>query len=127
LRAHEQVIPGRVEELVYEIRRDGVLRVPILADARTLTILDGHHRTEALRRLGARWVPAVLVDYLDGPVTVESWKPGIKVSKREVLARAVQGRLYPPRTTRHRVLFDYPRIDLKISVLLDGDPAGREW
>jgi len=34
-----------------EIRNDGFLRKAILVDRQTLTVLDGHHRIEALRKL----------------------------------------------------------------------------
>jgi len=113
-----------VAELVDEIRKEGVLHEPVLVDIDTLTILDGHHRVSALRRLGARWVPAVLVDYMGELVRVESWRPGISVSKEEVIARARRGLLYPPKTTRHRVLFELPRVDLGVEILLNGYTGG---
>ena len=76
LRAHEMAGPQRVEKLVEDIRRRGRVERPVLVDAKTLVMLDGHHRVATLRRLGARRVPAVLVYYSSPCVEVGSWRPG---------------------------------------------------
>ena len=67
-----------------------------------LVILDGHHRWTALRLLGARLAPVLVVDYWRH-VELGSWRPGVTVTRREVLEAAVSGRLLPPKTTRHRL------------------------
>jgi len=53
------------------IRRSGVIRRPLVVDASTMTLLDGAHRLEALRRLGASLVPVIAVDYTQ--VEVAGW------------------------------------------------------
>jgi hypothetical protein len=102
LLAHEEVVAPKVEELVALLRRDGVVRLAIVADERSLVVLDGHHRLTALRRLGARRIPVLLVDYLDPDIRVGTWRAGEHPpSKDEVVAQARAGKLYPPKTTRH--------------------------
>jgi len=54
-----------------DIRKSGVVRRPLIVDASTLTLLDGAHRLEALRRLGASLAPVIAVDY--SQVEVEGW------------------------------------------------------
>ncbi len=101
LRPHEMVDKAHLEELLRQIVSDGVLKTPVIVDKETMVILDGHHRVEALRRLGAGKVPVVLVDYRDPRILVKSWDGIEPPSKDEVLERARRGHLFPPKTTRH--------------------------
>jgi len=101
LKPHEEVDEEHLRELQSQIASDGVLKKPVIVDAETMTILDGHHRVEALRRLGAEKVPAVLVQYRSPRILVRSWNGGTPPSKDEVVARASRGELFPPKTTRH--------------------------
>jgi len=114
LKSHEQVVEPHVEELMSEIERDGVLRDPIYVDVVSKVILDGHHRTEALKRLGCRRIPAVLVRYFSPEIRVESWRPGVKVTKREVIYRGLNGIKFPPKTSRH--VFPYRVTGLDVSL-----------
>ena len=63
LQPHEHTIPSRVEEVLASIVRSGLVYKPVIVDAETHTVIDGHHRLQALRLLGARYAPVVLVDY----------------------------------------------------------------
>lgn len=102
LLAHEETVPARVEELVRVLRRDGLVRLAIVADAKTRVVLDGHHRLAALKVLGCKRVPVLLVDYHRGDIRVATWRQGERPpSKDEVLRQAEQGKLYPPKSTRH--------------------------
>ncbi|MCE4604886.1 MAG: ParB N-terminal domain-containing protein [Aeropyrum sp.] len=118
LKRHEEVLEHKVASLEDDIRSRGVLIRPILVDAKTLVILDGHHRVEALRRLGARRVPAVLVDYDSDCVNVDSWREGVTVSKDEVRRRGLSGDPYPPKTSRHRLCFNIPEVNYSLSNLV---------
>ncbi len=118
LRPHEMVIEERVRALAEDIARRRVLIRPILVDENTMVILDGHHRVEALRRLGARRVAALLVDYGSECVTVGSWRPGWRVTKEDVVRAGLSGRLLPPRTSRHRVCFQIPEVNVPLDQLL---------
>lgn len=118
LRPHEAVVESRVAELINDILGRGALIRPILVDEETMTILDGHHRVEALKRIGKRRIPAVLVNYLDDLlIEVTSWRDGVHISKLEVLRRALRGELYPPKTTRHIVKFPVPDVNVALDLL----------
>lgn len=108
LRPHEEIRPALLIELRDQIRKDGVLKRPILVAEEDLVILDGHHRVEALRSLGARRIPAYLVDYASGAVHVTTWPDAAvtRVTKAEVLRRGRTGDRFPPKTTRHTVTFE---------------------
>jgi len=106
LREHEQVDTERLSELIKQILADGVLKRPILADRATLTILDGHHRLRALRKLGVKVVPAMLVDYSDPRIVVRRWAGEGYISKELALEAAMSGKLLPPKTTKHMVSVD---------------------
>ncbi len=117
LRIHEQVIEEHVKELMEDIASRGVLIRPILVDAKTMIILDGHHRVEALRRLGKKLVPAILVDYDSDCVTVSSWRDDWVVTKDLVRKAGLSGKPLPPKTSRHRVCFEIPDVNVPISKL----------
>ena len=104
LRPHEEIDEKHLEELLEEIVRDGILKKPVVADRETLVVIDGHHRVEALKRIGASKIPVVLVDYGDPKIVVKSWNGSPPPSKDEVVERALKGRLFPPKTTRHVVV-----------------------
>ncbi|MEM4865225.1 MAG: ParB N-terminal domain-containing protein, partial [Acidilobaceae archaeon] len=63
LRPHEETEREKVLELVSLLKSSGEIRSTVLIDVKTLIVLDGHHRVEALRLLGCSLVPALLVDY----------------------------------------------------------------
>jgi hypothetical protein len=123
LKEHEEVVPEKVRELVVEIQRTGRVIEPIWVARRTGVILNGHHRFAALRQLGAKWVPAWVLDYDDGTVALTRWSPGPPLSKKEILLRARQGRLLPPKTSRHTVVVDLPDRETPLAVLLGGESA----
>lgn len=103
LLGHERTIPDYLAALAEDIGRDGELRQPIVVDRHSLVILDGHHRTAALRLLGCVYIPTYLVDYLHPAITVEPRRPGIPVSKESVVRTGLSGQLYPPKTSKHTV------------------------
>lgn len=102
LHAHEQFVEARVAELQAKMAKQGAVPVAIVADAKSLVILDGHHRYEALKRLGCRRVPVMLVDYHRADIRVSTWREGESPpEKDEVIAQALVGKLFPPKSTRH--------------------------
>jgi hypothetical protein len=103
LRPHERTREDLLEPLRAEIERDGELKLPVLVEREHHVILDGHHRYEALRRLGCRRIPAYVVDYASEEIGLTTWPGAVvaTVTKGEVVARGVQGRRFPPKTTRH--------------------------
>jgi hypothetical protein len=70
---HEETIPNMLESLIERIREDGVLKAPVIVDRKTLVVLDGMHRVEALRKLGCRFICVCLVDYMNPEIRVDRW------------------------------------------------------
>lgn len=105
LHGHEQIRPALLHELMETIRRDGVLKRPVLIAERDFVILDGHHRVEALRALGCKRVTAYLVDYYSDFVNLSTWPDATVpvVTKQDVIRRGLSGDLFPPKTTRHTI------------------------
>ncbi|HXQ79619.1 MAG: ParB N-terminal domain-containing protein [Thermoplasmata archaeon] len=118
LRPHERIEESNALDLVALLRRTQVLADPIWVARGSSVILNGHHRVEALRRLGAERVPAWVLDYESELVHLERWHPGPPIAKSEVVRRAEEGRLFPPKTTRHRLLLDLPARPTALSDLL---------
>lgn len=103
LREHEQHIPEHLEELLQEILRDGVLKRPILVDERTMIIIDGHHRYNCMKRLGKRYIPAYLIDYMREEIVVEPWDGKPPVTKEDVIRAGLTGMRLPPKSSKHMV------------------------
>lgn len=92
-----------VETLYGKIRSEDCWRVPLLIHRGSLAILDGHHRREVALRLGLDFVPCLLVSYDDGTVELSSWREDVVPTHDSVIAAALSGKLFPIKTTRHRL------------------------
>ena len=127
LKAHEQYVETRVLQLEHHFRVRNAIDYAIVADERTGTVIDGHHRLEALRRLGATWAPAYVVDYADPRIRVHTWREEEKApSKEEVIDRAARGDLFVPKTTRHDFVKQLDPVDVPLDALMAADAGGRE-
>lgn len=123
LKIHEEVVPERVAELVQAIRHRGRVDEPILVARDSHVILNGHHRFAALRQIGARRVPAWVVEYDDPSIQLERWYEGPPLTKREVVDRANSGRPFSPKTTRHILSSPLPARPTPLAELLLRDRA----
>lgn len=109
LKPHEKGSPLYLELLKQEILRDNVLKYPIIADEKTYVILDGMHRWLALKSLGYRLIPAILIDAFHNPeIRVGTRRihrylhdSEEKITIKEVISAGLSGRLMQPRSTRH--------------------------
>jgi L-serine kinase (ADP) len=117
LRGHEEHDPAKVDELAREMLRTGRFVDPIWVARDSWVILNGHHRVEALRKLGLKRVPAWILDYDGEHVDLDRWAPGPPIEKREVLDRAHQGQPFPPKTTRHRLRVELPSRSVPLAEL----------
>lgn len=107
---------ARVVEVLEQFLKSGCVDYAVVADAATGTVVDGHHRLEALRRMDAELVPVHLIDYKDPKIKVRNWREDEPpVTKEDVLRHAREGRLFPPKTTRH----DYIRVLDPVNVPLE--------
>ncbi|MCS7145107.1 MAG: ParB N-terminal domain-containing protein [Aigarchaeota archaeon] len=103
LKEHENFNPQRLEELLAEILRDGCLKRPIIADAKTKVILDGHHRYNCMKRLGKTQIPVYFVDYWRPEIEVYPWDNKPPVTKEMVIEAGLSGRKLPSKSSRHMV------------------------
>lgn len=118
---HERCDPTRVSEVEEDIKDEGALLEPILVADGSLVVLNGHHRLEVLKRLGARKVPAWVIDYDHASITVDLWpQSGVTMAptKKEIISRAKGGHLYPPKTSHHRISRPLPKRRTALSTLL---------
>lgn len=117
---HEEIEQPRVDELKLEIEEEMAVTEPIVVAKDSWVVLNGHHRVEALRQIGAKYVPAWVVNYHDVAVQVEKWpsSPVKEVPDKErIISRAKEGKLYPPKTSRHRISKNLPKRRTSLSVL----------
>jgi len=101
LKPHEEICPVHLRNLQNEIKKDGRVRDPIIVDRNTMVILDGHHRYNVLRSLAAKFCPCFLVDYLSDEINVVCWRANEEITKAQVMAAALTGKLLPVKTSRH--------------------------
>ncbi len=103
---HEEVDPYHLQSLMTEIESDGFLRMPVVVDRHTNTILDGHHRCHALRQLNCRRIPVIFINYDSSEVVAAAWREGEEVTKDSVLYAALSGRRLPTKTSKHLILIN---------------------
>ncbi len=70
---HEKTSKDRVQWLKNNILEASIIKRPLIVDENTYTVIDGHHRLEALRQLGARYAPVVLANYNQDIKSIETW------------------------------------------------------
>jgi len=131
LKPHEKGSPLYLEILKQEITKDGVIKYPIIADEKTLVILDGMHRWLVLKNMGYTLIPVILVD--------ASKNSGIRVGRRRihryffdqeaeipienVISAGISGRLMKPRSTRHFFPFSkFQQINYPLTLLKKDKP-----
>jgi L-serine kinase (ADP) len=125
LREHEQVEDEVVRHVIRQIRSEGLVREPIWVAKGTGVILNGHHRYRALVAMGARRVPAWVIDYSAEYVDVKRWGDGAAPSKEEIVLRAREGRPFPPKTSRHTLRVELPPRPTPLSLLLTDSARSR--
>ena len=109
---HEEIKQKKLRKLIDLVKKRGGLYEPILVDRETKTLLDGHHRYNTALHLGLKFIPGIEVDYLeDESIQVESWpgKEEMKITKESVLSMAKSENLFPPKTSKHCISFEYPK------------------
>lgn len=97
VKIHEKTTP-KLKKLLKQIKKDGYV-IPVVVDKKHKILLDGHHRYTALKKLGYKKIPAYLVDYRN--VKVATRRKDIEITREIVIKRALSGKPFPPKTTRH--------------------------
>ena len=120
LRPHALTRPKKVDELEKMTNRWNAYVLPLVVDKNTGVILDGHHRHQVALRLGLQCLPCVQVDYIgDETVELEAW-PNCgrdSITKEEVVQAGLNGDLFDPKTSRHRLSDHLPPISVPLSRL----------
>jgi len=106
LKEHEEIRPDYLEELKNEILSDGILKMPIAVDKHTYIILDGHHRLHALKKIGCKKIPVILVDYQSPEIEVIPWREGETITKEMIIRTSLTGNRMPPKTSRHMIMVE---------------------
>lgn len=103
LKEHEEVEPVYLEKLRNQIKKDGVLKKPIVVDKNTKIILDGHFRFNVLKQLNYSKIPVFFVDYNSNDILVTSWREGEIVTKEDVIKAGLNGKKLPSKTSKHMI------------------------
>jgi hypothetical protein len=106
LKEHEEIRPDYLETLKNEILSDGILKMPICIDKKTCIILDGHHRLQALKKIGCTKIPVVMVDYHSPEIKVIPWREGEMITKEKIIDTALSGKRMPSKTSKHMIILD---------------------
>jgi cysteine synthase len=102
LKSHEHIKKDHYKNLLKKIKENRFVR-PIIVDANSHVILDGHHRVSVLKNLGYKIIPAFLVNYSDKKIKVFPRRKKYRVNKKVVVKRGLNGNPFPPKTTKHIV------------------------
>lgn len=107
LHCHEEVDVQKVYQIMQSLQKSKRLRKPIIVDQGTYIILDGHHRFQALKNLGFTQIPCVLVCYQDANIHLSFRRKDEEeqLLKEAVISQVLSGKLFPQKTTRHRVSY----------------------
>lgn len=113
---HEQTEESRVSTVMAWIMTAQRWTSPIIVDQESLCVMDGHHRLAVAKKLALRQVPCMLTSYRD--VILTGWRIETVPTREEIVRRAHNGELFPPKTTRHilksgEVSCDFPLDELR--------------
>lgn len=113
LKPHEEIRIKPRDKLLDMTNRWGGFTKPILVDTHTGALLDGHHRLSVAKELGLKLIPAICLDYLNSElISLELW-PNANIDsleKADVIEVCLSNELYPPKTTKHVLIYDLPPI-----------------
>ena len=119
LRGHEEVIPSNLEKRISKLLNKGFYK-PIIVDAASLVILDGHHKWTAAGLLDLDRVPVIMVEYIEDDTVLVDVCPDCEkksITKDEVLEMGISDGVFPPKTSRHSFSFSVPSIQIPLEEL----------
>ena len=120
LKPHEEIKVKNMKKLLDMTLRWNGFTKPLIVDKTTGSILDGHHRHAVAIRLELARIPVIAVNYFENEsIELELWPASEidNVTKQDVIDMALSGRLYPPKTTRHRIADYLPPIHVSLEKL----------
>ncbi len=89
LKPHEETVGHFSDDLVTRIIKEGIQRDPIIVDEKSNVVLDGMHRLQVLRKIGARFVVANLLDYSSGEVKLSRWSRVVRAPSPAIFNRLI--------------------------------------
>jgi hypothetical protein len=90
LKPHEETVGRLSEGLVARIIRDGLQRDPIIVDEQSGVVLDGMHRLEVLRKIGAKNAVCYVIDYKSSDMKLYRWLRAVKAPSPALLQRLLK-------------------------------------
>ena len=108
LRSHERTRPPRVAAVKNGISRSRSVLQPLVVDAASFVVLDGHHRLQALRELGCRLAPVRFVDYASESVRVKPRRNSLTRLERKTRVQST-----PAFWPKMEVSLPYPGREVK--------------
>ncbi len=94
---HEEIVEGRLKDLVEQFKRDNAVDMPIVVAPIPGTdkylIVDGHHRWAAVKAMGLNKIPCIIIDYFSREVELKTWYPAIIGSIEPVLNELVSNKV----------------------------------
>lgn len=103
LKEHENIDLKHLEKLKNRIKKEMILKKPIVVDKNTRIIIDGHHRFNSLKQLGYSKIPVHLIDYNSPEILVKAWKNSRKITKEDVLAAGLNVKKLPSKSSKNMV------------------------
>ena len=102
LRPHERIRLHRLVGVLFELLSRKTFVHPVIIDASTNVILDGHHRCKVAQLLGLAAIPCICVPYQeDNRIHLYPRRKAVPVTKKSVIEAGLSKKRFPPKTTRH--------------------------
>jgi len=87
LKPHEALVQDELDAFIKSVTTSGVFYKPALVALPDYFIIDGHHRWAGLKKLGAKKIPCILLEYENNPdINLETWYPLIKGSLQTAIS-----------------------------------------
>jgi len=107
---HEETRASELKNLMERIENSDSLWHPIIADYRSLVVLDGMHRVSACRELGFRYMGVALINAMDSSVGLGKWNRIFKCGGNPI-----------------RVAPAIEKLGFELEPLSYHDPSSTEW
>jgi len=117
LRPHEEFDRDHARKLSNEIANTGFWSSPIVCDAESQIIMDGHHRFASAQLLGLKYIPCFCIPYDKKYVSVETWRESEKITVQDILTCVKENRLMPQKSTKHLLTIPLIKSHIPLSIL----------
>lgn len=123
LKPHEHHFIERLCTVREHVIVDNHWTKPIVVDAQTGIVADGHHRRQLALADGYKYIPAVLINYNDSDDVVIKKGHGAEATEelidpQEIIDTVLIGELMPKKYTRHQFSFEIPDVAIDIARLI---------